>query len=60
MLLKKRKMDNFRKKKNGKGLEISPSALGKWNEKKFQTSAMWSTQMCHWPNSNFRIISGKC
>ena len=40
MLLKKRKMDNFRKKKNGKGLEISPSALGKGDENKFQTFAM--------------------
>ena len=40
MLLKERKMDNFRKKKNGKGLKISPSTLGKGDEKKFQTFAM--------------------
>ena len=40
MLLKIRKMDDFWKKKNGQGLEISPSALGKGDEMKFQTFAM--------------------
>ena len=42
--LKKRKIDYFWKKKNGQGLEISLSVIGKRNEKKFQTFAMWSTQ----------------
>ena len=40
MPLKKWKMNNFRKKKQGKGLEISPSALGKGDEKRFQTFAI--------------------
>ena len=33
-------MDNFRKKKNGKGFEISPSVLNKGDKNKFQTFAM--------------------
>ena len=32
------------KKKNGLGFEISPSIIGKRDEKKFQTLAMWSAQ----------------
>ena len=39
MLLKKR-MDHFWKKKNGKGIGIRPSALGKGDEKKFLTFTM--------------------
>ena len=39
-LLKKRKIDYFWKKKNGQGLEISPSVFGKRNERKLQTFAM--------------------
>ena len=39
VLLKKRKMTDLWKKKNGESLELSPSALGK-EEKKFKTFAM--------------------
>ena len=54
-LLKKRKIDYFWKNKNGQGLEISPSVIGKQDERKFQTFAMWSAQLprtlgcCHRP-----------
>ena len=34
----------FLKKQNGQGLEISPSVIGKQDERKFQTFAMWSAQ----------------
>ena len=33
--------------KNGQGLEISPSVIGKRDEKKFQTFASWSAQTWH-------------
>ena len=39
-------MDKFWKKKNSEGLEINPSILGKRDEKKLLTFAMWSTQLC--------------
>ena len=59
VLLKKRKTDNFWKKKNGEGLEISPSTLGKGDEKKFQTFAMWSTQMIDVVLKNLHSIKKK-
>ena len=40
MLQKKQRTTNFWKTKNGWGLEISPFALGKGDEKKFKTFAM--------------------
>ena len=40
MAAKKKKIYYFWKKKNSQGLEISPSILGKRDNKKFQTFAV--------------------
>ena len=46
------------KKKNGKGLKIAHSTLGKEDEKKKATFAMWSTQTSHKMVEN-RLIKRK-
>ena len=60
-LLKKRKIDYFWKNKNGQGLEISPSVIGKRDEKKFQTFAMWSAQTWYEQhNISWLWVNSKC